>query len=188
MEALSHNHARTIPKKQNVLAPPLKKTGCLGEINSRFLAGVERVLWLGGLPCDPAYPAVCFDLAALHSPSARKSPRPTPRPARWLWEPSACTKNGSACLLWPPLNRSPASVWSTFRPSVPSASTRSCGKLSRPAAPRPRRSAPVQDSLDTHGLSALCETFPPAEAFALAQRFEFFYTPKAASWLSLIET
>ena len=28
---------------------------------------------------------------------------------------------------------------------------------------------------------------PAAEAFALAERFEFYYTPKAASWLNMIE-
>ena len=45
----------------------------------------------------------------------------------------------------------------------------------------------VQDNLNTHDLSALYETFPVEEAFALAQRFEFFFTPKAASWLNMIE-
>ncbi|NEQ55485.1 MAG: hypothetical protein F6K11_36110 [Leptolyngbya sp. SIO3F4] len=28
---------------------------------------------------------------------------------------------------------------------------------------------------------------PAEEAFALAQRFEFHYTPKSASWLNMIE-
>jgi hypothetical protein len=28
---------------------------------------------------------------------------------------------------------------------------------------------------------------PADEAFALAQRFEFYYTPKGASWLNMIE-
>jgi hypothetical protein len=45
----------------------------------------------------------------------------------------------------------------------------------------------VQDNLNTHDLSALYETFSPAEAFALAQRFEFYFTPKSASWLNMIE-
>ncbi len=45
----------------------------------------------------------------------------------------------------------------------------------------------VQDNLNTHDASSLYETFAPAEAFALAQRFEFFYPPKAASWLNMIE-
>lgn len=45
----------------------------------------------------------------------------------------------------------------------------------------------VQDNLNTHNLSSLYETFPAAEAFALGQRFEFYYTPKSASWLNMIE-
>ena len=45
----------------------------------------------------------------------------------------------------------------------------------------------VQDNLNTHNLSSLYETFPAAEAFALAQRFEFHYTPKSASWLNMVE-
>ena len=45
----------------------------------------------------------------------------------------------------------------------------------------------VQDNLNTHSLSALYETFAPEQAFALAQRFEFHFTPKSASWLNMIE-
>ena len=45
----------------------------------------------------------------------------------------------------------------------------------------------VQDNLNTHNLSSLYETFPAEEAFALGQRFEFYYTPKKASWLNMIE-
>lgn len=45
----------------------------------------------------------------------------------------------------------------------------------------------VQDNLNTHDISAFYEVFPPEEAFALAQRFEFYFTPKSASWLNMIE-
>ena len=45
----------------------------------------------------------------------------------------------------------------------------------------------VQDNLNTHVLSAFYESFSAEEAFALAQRFEFYYTPKSASWLNMIE-
>jgi recombinational DNA repair ATPase RecF len=31
------------------------------------------------------------------------------------------------------------------------------------------------------------ENLPAAAAFALAERFEFYYTPKTASWLNMIE-
>ena len=39
----------------------------------------------------------------------------------------------------------------------------------------------VLDNLNTHNASAFYEHLPADEAFALAQRFEFFYTPKSAS-------
>ena len=45
----------------------------------------------------------------------------------------------------------------------------------------------VQDNLNTHNTSSLYETFAAAEAFALWQRFEFYYTPKKASWLNMQE-
>jgi len=45
----------------------------------------------------------------------------------------------------------------------------------------------VQDNLNTHNASSFYEHLPAAEAYALAQRFEFIYTPKTASWLNMIE-
>ena len=45
----------------------------------------------------------------------------------------------------------------------------------------------VQDNLNTHNLRSFFETFSAEEAFALSQRFEFYYTPKSASWLNMIE-
>lgn len=39
----------------------------------------------------------------------------------------------------------------------------------------------VQDNLNTHNASSLYETFTAEEAFGLANRFEFYYTPKKAS-------
>ena len=45
----------------------------------------------------------------------------------------------------------------------------------------------VQDNLNTHSISSFYEYLPPDQAFALAQRFEFYYTPKSASWLNMIE-
>lgn len=43
------------------------------------------------------------------------------------------------------------------------------------------------DNLNTHNASVFYEHLPAEEAFALAQRFEFFYTPQSASWLNMIE-
>ena len=43
------------------------------------------------------------------------------------------------------------------------------------------------DNLNTHDISAFYQHLPAEEAFQLAQRFEFIYTPKSASWLNMIE-
>jgi hypothetical protein len=45
----------------------------------------------------------------------------------------------------------------------------------------------VQDNLNTHNASSFYENLEPAEAFALAQRFEMHYTPKKGSWLNIAE-
>jgi len=45
----------------------------------------------------------------------------------------------------------------------------------------------VQDNLNTHNASSFYEHLPAEEAFALAQKIEFHYTPKSASWLNMIE-
>lgn len=45
----------------------------------------------------------------------------------------------------------------------------------------------VQDNLNTPNASSFYENLPPADAFALAQKFEMYYTPKKGSWLNLAE-
>ena len=43
------------------------------------------------------------------------------------------------------------------------------------------------NNLNIHRPGALYEAFPPAEAKALWDRFEFVYTPKHGSWLNVAE-
>ena len=53
--------------------------------------------------------------------------------------------------------------------------------------PGAKRITLVMDNLNTHRPGALYEAFPPAEAKALWDRFEFVYTPKHGSWLNVAE-
>ncbi|MBT7190306.1 MAG: IS630 family transposase, partial [Anaerolineae bacterium] len=55
------------------------------------------------------------------------------------------------------------------------------------AFPDAKKIRVVQDNLNTHDVSAFYEHLPADEARALAERFEFYYTPKTASWLNMIE-
>jgi DDE superfamily endonuclease len=45
----------------------------------------------------------------------------------------------------------------------------------------------VLDNLSTHKPSALYERFEPAEARRILSRLEFYFTPKHASWLNMVE-
>lgn len=53
--------------------------------------------------------------------------------------------------------------------------------------PDAKRITLVMDNLKTHSPSALYETYEPAEAKRLWDRFEFVYTPKHGSWLNMAE-
>ena len=45
----------------------------------------------------------------------------------------------------------------------------------------------IMDNLNTHRPGSFYETFPPDQAKALWDRFEFVYTPKHGSWLNVAE-
>jgi len=45
----------------------------------------------------------------------------------------------------------------------------------------------VMDNLNTHRLSTMYESFEPAEARRLIERFEVVHTPKHGSWLNMAE-
>ncbi|RKE36954.1 DDE superfamily endonuclease [Paraburkholderia sp. BL23I1N1] len=55
------------------------------------------------------------------------------------------------------------------------------------AYPDAQRITLVMDNLNTHTAAAPYETFPPSQAKALWDRFEFVYTPKHGSWLNMAE-
>lgn len=53
--------------------------------------------------------------------------------------------------------------------------------------PEAKKITMVMDNFKTHDASALYETFEPAEAKRVWDRFEFVYTPKHGSWLNMAE-
>lgn len=146
---------------------------------------MERLLWLYSLPFDARFPVVCFDerpcflIGDTVTALALKA-------GSVLKEHYEYAKLGSCALLAaiePKTGRRLAQVYD-----------QRCKReyalfLKELAAqyPEAEKIRLVQDNLNTHNLSSLYETFAAEEAFALAQRFEFYYTPKKASWLNMIE-
>lgn len=146
---------------------------------------METILALYALPYDPDYPVICFDERpcfligeaveplALHSGQVRK-------------EHYAYEKCGSCALLAgiePLTGRRVAQVHLQR-------TKREYALFFQALAdqfPQAKKIRVVQDNLNTHDISAFYEHLPADEAHALAERFEFFFTPKSASWLNMIE-
>jgi transposase len=146
---------------------------------------MERILALYALPYDPAYPVVCFDerpcfligdkveALAMQSGQVRK-------------EHYAYEKLGSCALLAAIEPLTGQRLAQVHERRTKREFTLFCQALAAtyPAAVKIRL---VLDNLNTHNASAFYESLPADEAFALAQRFAFYYTPKSASWLNMIE-
>ena len=146
---------------------------------------MERILWLYSLPYDAKFPVVCFDerpcflIGEEVEPLAMQSGQV--RKEHYAYE-----KNGSCALLAAiePLTGKRLAQVHPQRTKKEYTLFMQALAASYPNAVKIRL---VQDNLNTHNASAFYENLPAEEAFALAQRFEFIYTPKAASWLNMIE-
>jgi hypothetical protein len=146
---------------------------------------MEDILSLYLEPYDPRYPTICFDerpcflIGEVVSPLAMQE-------GQIRKEHYAYEKNGSCSLLMaiePLTGRRLAQV----RPQRTKREYAMFLKELAAMYPDAIKIRLVQDNLNTHNFSSLYENLPASEAFALAQRFEFHYTPKAASWLNMIE-
>jgi hypothetical protein len=154
-------------------------------LNSRYLARLELLLWLYALPYDPKYPVVCFDERPCFLIGDRIEPLAM-QTGRVRKEHYAYKKLGS-CALFAAIEPLTGFRLAQVHPRrTKKEYTLFCQALAAefPDASKIRL---VQDNLNTHDASAFYENLPADEAQALADRFEFFYTPKSASWLNMIE-
>jgi hypothetical protein len=146
---------------------------------------MELILALYTLPYDPDYPVVCYDerpcflIGDLIEPIAMQT-------GQIRKEHYAYAKNGSCALLAAiePLTGHRLAQVHTQR--TKKEYTLFCQALAA-EFPQAVKIRLVQDNLNTHDTSAFYENLPADEAQALAERFEFYYTPKSASWLNMIE-
>ena len=146
---------------------------------------MEQLLWLYTLPYDPQYPVVCFDERPCFLIGERVEPFAM-QSGQVRKEHYAYEKLGSCALL--------ASIEPLTGKRLAQVHPRRtkreyalfCQALAA-AYPDAIKIRLVQDNLNTHDTSAFYENLPADEAFALAERFEFFFTPKSASWLNMIE-
>jgi DDE superfamily endonuclease len=171
--------------EKNELKPHLNQTWCIGTINAQFIAQMERILWLYAQPYDVKYPVVCFDERPCFLIGDEVMPllmrKGQPRKEHYAYE-----KNGSCALLAAIEPLTGVRLGQVYPRRTKREYTLFCQALVQqwPDAIKIRL---VQDNLNTHNASSFYEHLPAPDAFELAQHFEFFYTPKAASWLNMIE-
>ena len=146
---------------------------------------MERLLWLYALPYDPQYPVVCFDERPCFLIGEEVDPLPL-QSGQVRKEHYAYEKNGSCALLAAIEPLTGKRLAQVHLQRTKKEYMLFCQALAA-AWPKAKKIRLVQDNLNTHNASSFYEHLPAAEAFALAERFEFYYTPKSASWLNMIE-
>lgn len=154
-------------------------------MDATFIARMEQILHLYGLPIDERYPLVCFDERPcfLIGDSVAGLAMKAGQAARQHY---AYEKHGSCALLMaiePKTGKRLARVYDRRTKRDYAAFMKELAA----AYPQAEKIRVVQDNLNTHSISAFYEAFSAEEAFTLSQRFEFYYTPKSASWLNMIE-
>jgi hypothetical protein len=146
---------------------------------------MEYLLALYALPYDPNYPLVCFDERPCFLIGDTLVPVPMqkgkPRKQHYAYE-----KFGSCALLAAIEPLTGRRLGQVHARRTKREYTLFCQALAA-QYPEAAKIRLVQDNLNTHNASSFYEHLPADAAFALAQRFEFIYTPKCASWLNMIE-
>jgi hypothetical protein len=146
---------------------------------------MERILALYALPYDPLFPVICFDERPCFLIGDILVPQPL-QPGKVRKEHYAYEKLGSCALLAAIEPLTGRRLGQVHLQRTKREYTLFCQALAAmyPDAIKIRL---IQDNLNTHNASSFYQHLPADEAYALAERFEFIYTPKSASWLNLIE-
>jgi DDE superfamily endonuclease len=147
---------------------------------------MEEVLTVYQRPYAPAYPVICRDETSKQLVGETRLPMP-PEPGQPRREDDEYERRGVANLF---LFCAPLAGWREVH--VSERRTRADGAeamraLSDPHYPAAERITVVLDNWNTQGPASFYETFAPAEARRLAERFEFHYPPQPGSWRNIAE-
>lgn len=147
---------------------------------------MEEVLDLYAQPYDEKNPWVCLDelLKELHAEVRPGSPAAPGQPAKYDGE---YKREGTANLF---VVTCPLLGWRHIEVTERRTALDFAQQLKRLVDvdfPQAETIRVVLDNLNTHTKAALYEAFPAGEAKRLADKLEFVYTPKHASWLNMAE-
>ena len=167
------------------MKPHLKVSWCIAKVDSAFLAKMEDVLDVYAQPYNAAYPVVCFDERPCFLIEDTMAPLPT-QEGKIAKEHYSYKKNESCALLAAIEPLAGKRITQVYDQRTKKEYTRFMQHLSQ-SYPQAKKIIVVQDNLNTHQTGSFYDHLPADQARALAEHFEFHYTPKGASWLNMIE-
>ena len=146
---------------------------------------MEKILWLYAQPYDSSYPVVCFDERPCFLIGDKINPIPMQsgqvQKLHYAYE-----KNGSCALLAAIEPLTGLRIAKIYNQRTQKEYTDFMQIISQ-TFPHARQIRLVQDNLNTHYPKSFYKHLEAQKAAELALRFEWFYTPKSASWLNMIE-
>lgn len=148
---------------------------------------MELILDTYQAPVDPAVPLVCFDEAGKEL-QADIRPGRAVRPGHGGQHDAEYARAGSANLfLWCAPHLGHRQVTVTARRTRHDWARAMRDLVDAPLFADATRIVVVLDNLNTHRLSSLYATFPPAEARRIARKLDLRFTPVHGSWLNIAE-
>ena len=165
----------------------MKKRWCIPkEQNGEFVARMENILELYGLPYDPQIPLVCFDEKPYQLLNDKLLPLRM-KPGKEAREDYEYIREGTCSIF---VFTQPLGGWRRAealerRTKVDFA--HQVEKLLLEDFPDAQKVRFVTDNLNTHTIGSLYEAFPAHHARSLAKRLEIHYTPVHGSWLNIAE-
>jgi transposase len=155
------------------------------KASSEFVAHMEHVLDVYKRPYDPDYPVICMDespkqlIRQAREAIPMKHGQPTKQDYQYIREGTVNIFMANEPLAGKRqvdvTGRKTKKDWALFVKQIADKN------------PKAKRITLVMDNYSTHSPTAFYETFPPGQAKALWDRFEFVYTPKHGSWLNMAE-
>jgi DDE superfamily endonuclease len=158
---------------------------CISKVDSSFLAKMEDILAVYAQPYNEQYPVVCFDERPCFLIGDTITPIPT-QTGKVAKEHYSYSKNGSCCLLAAIEPLQGKRIAKVYDQRTKKEYTHFMQQIAN-NFPNAIKIKLIQDNLNTHQTSSFYEHLPADEAKKLADKFEFHYTPKSASWLNMIE-
>jgi len=155
--------------------------------NAEFVARMEDVLAVYAKPYDTDYPVVCMDEKPFQLLDERYEPIPMSAHNHKLKYDCEYEKKGTCSIF---MFTEPLAGW-RHTLALPQRTKKDWANqikwLLDEQYATEKKILLLMDNLNTHGIHSLYDTFPPEEAFRLAQRLEIHYTPKHGSWLNIAE-